>query len=289
MFGVRGSKGVLRPTRRTAVLGVSVLGAALVMSACSGGHRVATRTGTGASSAQGSTVGATTPANAIVVIRDLPGHPHALTTAAGFALYAYSSDPAGRSVCTGTCLTFWPPLVLPSGMTTPVGGPGVTGLGTFSGPDGVQVTFGGHPLYTFQQDTKAGEVTGQGAVVSGGTFDVAVVSAAAAAAASTTSTASSSPVTNSSGAVISPSSTPSSTNGTTSPSVKTTMVTAPSSTSHTTTSSPSSTSPSTSPPSTTPPSTSPPTTAPPSTSPPTTAPPTTSPPTTAPPTTLPVY
>ena len=56
-------------------------------------------------------------------------------------------------------------------------GTGVTGsLGTLTRPDGTtQVSFGGHPLYYWQGDTKAGEVTGNG--IDG--FTVATVGAAA--------------------------------------------------------------------------------------------------------------
>jgi predicted lipoprotein with Yx(FWY)xxD motif len=266
-----------RSVRRAAAIGPLVVGTALVLTACSGGHKTATVSGR--SSPQGSTVGTVSPARAIVDIRDLPGHPHALTTASGFALYTYSSDPTDRSVCTGSCATFWPPLLLPTGTTTPVGGPGVSGLGTISRAEGVQVTFQGHPLYTFQHDAKAGEVTGEGAVVAGGTFKVAVESAEAVAAASTTSTSSAGPGAGPNGTSPSTgrSTAPTSSNGgtvaTTSPTVRTTMVTAP----HSTT---------TSPRTTVPPGTAPPSTAPPSTSPPTTSPPTSS---TTSPSTLPVY
>jgi hypothetical protein len=75
--------------------------------------------------------------------------------------------------CTGGCLTVWPPLLLPAGQAQPIAGPGVTGLGTITRPEGVQVTYHGMPLYTWFKDTSPGQVTGQGVVDSGGTWFVA--------------------------------------------------------------------------------------------------------------------
>jgi len=72
-------------------------------------------------------------------------------------------------------------------------GAGVSGqLGTLTRPDGsTQVSFAGHPLYYWQGDTKAGDVTGNG--VEG--FSVATAGAAAPApAASVAAPAPSAPV-----------------------------------------------------------------------------------------------
>lgn len=54
-------------------------------------------------------------------------------------LYTYTADDGGKDGCTGVCLKYWPPLLLPAGGTTPTGGPGVSGLGTVARPDGTQV------------------------------------------------------------------------------------------------------------------------------------------------------
>lgn len=81
---------------------------------------------------------------------------------AGLALYYDTANkPPSKWACTSTCLTYWPPLVLPKGQKAPVAGKGVTGLGTIKGPSGVQVTWKGKPLYTYAPD-KPGQVTGQG-------------------------------------------------------------------------------------------------------------------------------
>jgi predicted lipoprotein with Yx(FWY)xxD motif len=98
-----------------------------------------------------------------------------LADAKGLALYTATGDTATTSGCTASCLTFWPPLLLPAGQTQPVAGPGVTGLGTFTRAEGVQVTYHGKPLYTWEKDTGPGQVTGEGVVDSGGTWHVATV------------------------------------------------------------------------------------------------------------------
>lgn len=85
-----------------------------------------------------------------------------LETGGDRALYYYTKNKPGKWACKGSCLTFWPPLVLPKGQKEPVAGTGVTHLGTVKGPSGVQVTWKGMPLYEFKGD-KVGTVKGQGA------------------------------------------------------------------------------------------------------------------------------
>jgi predicted lipoprotein with Yx(FWY)xxD motif len=96
-----------------------------------------------------------------------------LTGPNGKTLYVHAGDSANTSTCTGSCLAAWPALTVTSGQQ-PAAGIGVTGqLGTFSRPDGgTQVTYNGLPIYYWQGDAKAGDVTGQG--ISG--FTVALVS-----------------------------------------------------------------------------------------------------------------
>jgi predicted lipoprotein with Yx(FWY)xxD motif len=69
-----------------------------------------------------------------------------LVTTKGLALYEH---PKGS--CTGTCLTVWPPLLMPKGATTPEG---ASGLGTVKvGGGRLQVTYHKQPLYTFDEDS----------------------------------------------------------------------------------------------------------------------------------------
>lgn len=96
-----------------------------------------------------------------------------LTGPNGLTLYTKSGDTATSSTCTGSCATSWPPLTVTAGQQV-VGASGVMGtFGTLTRADGsVQVTYVGLPLYYWVQDTKAGDVTGQGV----GGFSVAAVS-----------------------------------------------------------------------------------------------------------------
>jgi predicted lipoprotein with Yx(FWY)xxD motif len=77
----------------------------------------------------------------------------------GRTLYSLSVEKQGKFICTGGCLSIWHPLVVPKGVK-PVG---PVSLGTIQRPEGkTQVTYRGRPLYSFAEDTKAGETNGEG-------------------------------------------------------------------------------------------------------------------------------
>ncbi len=84
----------------------------------------------------------------------------------GFTLYLFVPDKqSGTSTCYGRCAQGWPPLLLPTGVSAPVAGPGVTPslLGTTRRTDGtVQLTYNKWPLYLWVTDSLPGEATGQG-------------------------------------------------------------------------------------------------------------------------------
>lgn len=87
-----------------------------------------------------------------------------LTGEDGKTLYFFSKDTTpGLSTCTGDCLTAWPPFNN-GGRDVFTAGPGVTGVvGEAVQADGKrQATYDGRPLYYFQGDAAAGDVTGQG-------------------------------------------------------------------------------------------------------------------------------
>ena len=86
-----------------------------------------------------------------------------LAGANGLTLYGHAGDTATSSSCTGSCASAWPPVVVVAG-TKATGGAGVTGtFGTLARSDGsLQVTYNGIPLYGWQGDAKAGDVSGQG-------------------------------------------------------------------------------------------------------------------------------
>ena len=89
----------------------------------------------------------------------------------GLTLYLFVPDQgSGRSTCFGYCATEWPPATLPTGVTTPVIGGGVSRalVGTTRRGTTLQVTYNGWPLYRWIGDTSAGQATGEGITNAGG-------------------------------------------------------------------------------------------------------------------------
>lgn len=94
-----------------------------------------------------------------------------LVASNGMALYEYSQDMVGMSMCTGTCAITWPPYTVAS--SSPLtSGSGVAGeLTTIERSDGTyQVAYNGLPLYYYSKDTKPGDTTGENV---GGLWSVA--------------------------------------------------------------------------------------------------------------------
>ncbi|HEX5591898.1 MAG TPA: hypothetical protein VFX35_00975 [Solirubrobacterales bacterium] len=78
----------------------------------------------------------------------------------GMTLYDFHKDKGTTSSCYGPCAEGWPPM-LTEGEPTVGNGASASKLGTTERKDGTtQVTYAGHPLYTFVGDQKPGEATG---------------------------------------------------------------------------------------------------------------------------------
>jgi predicted lipoprotein with Yx(FWY)xxD motif len=91
---------------------------------------------------------AATPAGkGAVVVQEVNRSPigNMLATASGASLYTHPGGP-----CTGSCLTAWPPLIMPAGKTKPKGAQCLT---TVSTSGGLQVSYHNQPLYTFVSDS----------------------------------------------------------------------------------------------------------------------------------------
>jgi predicted lipoprotein with Yx(FWY)xxD motif len=90
----------------------------------------------------------------------------------GFALYGFTRDPRGKSVCTGACAKAWPPYLV---KTRPRAAAGVKArlLGTTRRAGGtVQVTYAGRALYYYVGDRKPGQVLCQNVPEFGGIWRV---------------------------------------------------------------------------------------------------------------------
>jgi predicted lipoprotein with Yx(FWY)xxD motif len=90
----------------------------------------------------------------------------------GRTLYLFEKDRNGVSACTTACLSYWPAF---TSRTVPRAGAGVQQalLGLAKPQHGLrQVTYAGHPLYTFVGDKRSGQTTGEGLNYFGGGWDV---------------------------------------------------------------------------------------------------------------------
>jgi predicted lipoprotein with Yx(FWY)xxD motif len=89
----------------------------------------------------------------------------------GRTLYLFEKDRHGKSACSGACASYWPPLIT-HGKPMAKGGAKRSLLGTIKRSNGLrQVTYAGHPLYTFVQDTRRGQTKGEGSTLFGAGWD----------------------------------------------------------------------------------------------------------------------
>jgi predicted lipoprotein with Yx(FWY)xxD motif len=96
-----------------------------------------------------------------------------LTNAKGFTLYSFAPDTPTASKCYGSCAAYWPPAT-----GTLAASPGVPGrVGTIKRTDGTeQLTYNGHPLYTYIGDSTPGQAKGNNLNLNGGLWNEVRVS-----------------------------------------------------------------------------------------------------------------
>ena len=96
-----------------------------------------------------------------------------LATGGGNTLYDFAPDSPDRSTCLNDgCVFQWPPLIR-SGPVRVGRGVDPALVGTLRRPDGaVQLSYGGHPLYTYNLDVTPGVVMGQAIDQDGGLWYV---------------------------------------------------------------------------------------------------------------------
>jgi predicted lipoprotein with Yx(FWY)xxD motif len=146
-------KSSTRTARRVWIASAATL---IALSACA--KNVAPSSGGGGST--GASAG-----SVIIGTKSVPGAGAVLVDSNGLTLYELPSESGGTIMCTASCATTWPPLLLPAGVSSATAESGVSPskLGTISRPDGgTQVTYEGMPLYLFVSDQGPGQATGQG-------------------------------------------------------------------------------------------------------------------------------
>jgi predicted lipoprotein with Yx(FWY)xxD motif len=143
----------------TIVLAAALAAVALTLAACGGGVTTLSSP-------------PTTDVSLTLTTQHSPVGP-ILATGGGNTLYDFVPDTPTRSACLNDgCVFQWPPLILKGPIRV---GPGVDRslVGTLKRPDGSsQLSYNGHPLYTYNLDVKPGMVSGQGIDQDGGPWYV---------------------------------------------------------------------------------------------------------------------
>jgi predicted lipoprotein with Yx(FWY)xxD motif len=96
-----------------------------------------------------------------------------LANTRGFTLYWFAPDTPTASKCYGSCAAYWPPVTGTAAAST--GLPGRFGTITRAGGSR-QLSYNGHPLYTYIGDSAPGQANGNNINLNGGLWHEVVVS-----------------------------------------------------------------------------------------------------------------
>jgi predicted lipoprotein with Yx(FWY)xxD motif len=146
---------VKRTTYAFALLAVA---GALVIAGCGGGG--SSSSSSGSSGGESGNELTSAGGGGTVSGAEVSGLGTVLVDSEGMTLYEFTEDEGMTSVCYGECEAAWPPVVASA---KPTAGEGAMSadLGTTKRKDGTeQVTYKGHPLYTFAGDKAPGEANG---------------------------------------------------------------------------------------------------------------------------------
>jgi predicted lipoprotein with Yx(FWY)xxD motif len=150
---------VLRPSSGLVPAACALL--ALGLASCAGGGDVTTLS-----------VPPTTDNSLTLTLQRSPAGP-ILATGGGDTLYDFAPDSRTHSACLNDgCVLQWPPLIR-SGPVRVGRGVNPALVGMLRRPDGsTQLSYGGHPLYSYNLDATPGMVTGQAIDQDGGLWYV---------------------------------------------------------------------------------------------------------------------
>jgi predicted lipoprotein with Yx(FWY)xxD motif len=100
------------------------------------------------------------------------GFPGILVSSNHRSLYVLNVEKGDHIHCRAACLSFWPPFLVKSSVTSVKIGTGVKGKIGFIKRSATtkQVTFNGFPVYWFSGDSGPGQVNGQAVRADGGTW-----------------------------------------------------------------------------------------------------------------------
>jgi len=157
---------------RSLIFIASALIVAVSLSACGGSSKSQTASSSKTPSSTTSSSSSKGAAKPVVTTKKDAKFGTILADDKGLTLYTLTNN-ARPVTCTGPCETVWPPLEMPTGIASPTGAPGVTGLTAVAGPDGKQlVAASGLPLYRFVKDKDPGDSYGDGIQSFGGVWHV---------------------------------------------------------------------------------------------------------------------
>jgi predicted lipoprotein with Yx(FWY)xxD motif len=150
--------------RHTTLLATAAVLPAVVLSAagCGGGN------GTNNNGRADGTAAKTAGGRPATIGVENGGLGQILDDSKGRTVYLFQKDKGTTSACTGGCAAAWPPVRV-SGKPIIGKGASASAIGTTKRPDGGrQVTYNGHPLYTYTGDQQPGDTNGQGLTAFGG-------------------------------------------------------------------------------------------------------------------------
>jgi predicted lipoprotein with Yx(FWY)xxD motif len=153
-------------TRTTYAFALLVIAAALAIAGCgsssdnTSGGSGGVYGGGGETTAAEKTTASPEAGAVVLTVASAPKLGPILVEPKGFTVYDFHKDKGTTSSCYGGCAKIWPPVVSTGAPQTGEGAM-ASKLGTTKRKDGtVQVTYAGHPLYTYTGDAKPGEANG---------------------------------------------------------------------------------------------------------------------------------
>jgi predicted lipoprotein with Yx(FWY)xxD motif len=161
----------LTRTRTTYAFALLALATALAIAGCGSSSNNSSSSesggaygGGGSSTSSEKTTSSSSPETggtvAVLTVASAPKVGPVLVDSKGFTVYDFHKDKGTTSSCYGSCAEAWPPATSEGAPKTGEGAMS-SKLGTTKRKDGTtQVTYAGHPLYTFVEDKKPGEANG---------------------------------------------------------------------------------------------------------------------------------
>ena len=120
----------------------------------------ATTSGGSPYSKSASTTSSTAPAAVVITTKHTKYGTVLASGSKKATVYLFEGDKGSSSSCTGACAAAWPPV---TGQPSASGSASSAHVGVITRSDGTkQVTYNGHPLYTFATDKDSGDAYGEG-------------------------------------------------------------------------------------------------------------------------------